>query len=164
MMGTPLRIVVHLTLMIGHCGDRAILKQLLRQGNHTRTDHQGVWRQTCLRIVDDRAQGECLPINSHIHHEGRIPLHTSLHLIGFYGRFLANAIMLDHVCDVTTALLPVSKGSHTLQRIRQLTDHRQLIRFWHHRQCQLTTCILHLIHTWNVALPQCHQHPPGEHR
>ena len=163
MMRTPLGIVVHLTLMEGHQGNRPVLKQLLGQGDHTRADHQGIWWLPCLRIIDHRAQGERLTINSHIHHEGSITLHTGLHLTGFYGRFLADAIMLDHVGDVTTTFLPVSKGTYTLQRIRQLTDHRQLIRFWHHRLCQLATCILHLIHTWNVALPQCHQHPKGKH-
>ena len=44
MMGTPLRVVVHLTLMEGHRGDWTILKQLLGQGDHTGTNHQRVWR------------------------------------------------------------------------------------------------------------------------
>ena len=54
MMTAHLSVVVHLLLTEVHNGDGTVGKQLSRQGQHARTNHQGIRCLTNLRIGDDR--------------------------------------------------------------------------------------------------------------
>ena len=151
MMTTHLSVVVHLLLTEVHDGDRTVGEQLSRQGQHARTDHQGIRCLTNLRIGDDRRQGERLPINRDINDEG-IATHTSLDGSWIHGRFRANAIVLDLMGYLTATARPVFERLHFSLAIAkgkgvwQLTDLREFIDAGHGGSSKLTARILDLIY------------------
>ena len=118
---TELSVVIHLLLVEVHDGNGTVLKQLTRQRHHARSNHQRIGRLAHLRIADLCLKAQRVTIHGDVD-DKRVALHTGIDLTVLHGRFRADAVMLNHVTDITTAFRPIGKSLHALQRIGQFTD------------------------------------------
>ena len=142
-----LLVVVHLGRVERHHGHGASLEQLAGQRNHVGANHQGVRRLAHLRIADVRLQGEHFTVHGDVDHQHGVALHAGFHLSGLHGGLLADAVVLDERANLVSATLPVGKGVHALQGIRQLAHHGQFGCWAELLQGILSTGVLFVINT-----------------
>ena len=143
-MAAELSVVVDLLLVEVHDGDGTVVEELARQCQHARTNHEGVGRLSHLGIAYLGLQAERASIDSDKDDE-RVALHACHHLTVIGGGLGADAVVLNHVADVTAATRPVGETLDTLQRIGQLADDGQLVDGRHLGSLELCPGVLNAV-------------------
>ena len=147
-----LGIRIHLRFAIYHRCNRSFSEYLTRKRNSTRSNHQREGSFTLFGIADDRAQGQRLSIRGDIHNQC-IAIHTGLYLLlHIHGWFLTNTVMLYHSGNLATTTGPITKILYPFQCIGQFANNRQICYRRHHGQYILASCILYIIHQWDVLI------------
>ena len=150
MMLAKLFIVIDLRRDEGSSSNRSVIEELTRQRYHVSTNHQRIGSLTRLRIADMGFQRQHLLTNGNIDNEC-IAVHVGLYLTGLYSGFGTDAIVLNHMTNVTTTLRPVLEFLDTFQGIGQVADNGQLVCCRHHGCCKLAR-ILYVIDKWRLVL------------